>query len=227
MGRKSVKSQIKQQRMKEEKKQLAVSMAAVKKANALEDPLAEFPVFNSYTKNGFSVRLICARVKDLMPDVMQWILDLMKRNMEQVYNQCEWGWNGEKKREEMTEDAAWYLVAFTTEGNQPVAFSHFRFDIDFGYEVLYVYELQIEPEHQRKGLGKFMAQVLELIAFKNNMRKVVLTVLKHNKAAIDFYSSLKYVIDETCPEDNFEEQFCYLILSKPNRSFKQPAAVEK
>lgn len=220
MGRKSIKMQIKRQRMKEEKKQYAVSTAAVEKANSLNDPLADFNTFRTFFKNDLLLTLMCSRVRELPRGVIQWILDLMKRNMETLYNDCDWGWDDEKKRNEMTEDAAWYLVAYDTD-RKPVAFSHFRFDIDYGLEVLYVYELQLEPAVQRKGLGKFMAKVLELIAFKNKMRKVVLTVLKHNQAALDFYQSLKYVIDETCPEDSFEEQFCYFILSKPNKRFDQ------
>lgn len=53
------------------------------------------------------------------------------------------------------------------------------------------YELQLETTVQRKGLGKFMMQILELIAFKNNMRKIVLTVLKHNPNS-KFFKAIKY-----------------------------------
>lgn len=50
--------------------------------------------------------------------------------------QCSWGWDGDKKREEMTEDVAWYLIAKDPEGKH-LGFSHFRFDMDYGDEVLY------------------------------------------------------------------------------------------
>lgn len=52
------------------------------------------------------------------------------------------------------------------------------------------YELQLEAVIQRKGLGKFMMQILELIAFKNSMRKVVLTILKHNQNS-KFFRAIK------------------------------------
>ena len=42
-------------------------------------------------------------------------------------------WNEERKRDEMTDARAWYLIARTQEGT-PVAFSHFRlgfFVVDF------------------------------------------------------------------------------------------------
>ena len=41
-----------------------------------------------------------------------------------------------------------------------LAFAHFRFDMDYDDEVLYVYEIQLEDCVKRKGLGKFMMQVI-------------------------------------------------------------------
>jgi hypothetical protein len=52
------------------------------------------------------------------------------------YDDCSWGWNDKKKRAEMTEESARYLIARDQEGT-PVAFSHFRFDLDYGDPVLY------------------------------------------------------------------------------------------
>lgn len=47
-----------------------------------------------------------------------------------------------------------------------VGFVHFRFVIEEELPVLYVYELQLEPRVQGKGLGKFLMQLIELIACK-------------------------------------------------------------
>lgn len=47
--------------------------------------------------------------------------------------------------------------------------------------MLYVYDIQLEPEAQRKGLGKFMMQLMELIARRAQMEWVMLTVLKVRK----------------------------------------------
>lgn len=52
------------------------------------------------------------------------------------YESCSWGWSDQKKLEELTDDAAWYLIAKATDGTL-LGFSHFRFDIDEGIEVLY------------------------------------------------------------------------------------------
>ena len=60
----------------------------------------------------------------------------------------------------MFEESAWYLIAKIEE--KPVAFSHFRYDMDYDDEVLYVYEIQLEEEYRRRGIGKFMMQVCEV-----------------------------------------------------------------
>ena len=53
-------------------------------------------------------------------------------------------------------------------------------------------------------------QVLEIMAFKADMRKIMLTCFKHNPAAQKFFKgALKYDIDETCPTDDVYEQFDY------------------
>lgn len=59
-----------------------------------------------------------------------WTLFLVR------YEQSDWGWSDREKREELTDSRAWYLLARTLEG-RPVAFSHFRFDMEEGDEVLY------------------------------------------------------------------------------------------
>ena len=112
---------------------------------------------------------------------------------------------------------AWYLLAHDAEG-KCVGFSHFRYDMDYDDEVLYVYEIQIDPSYQRKGIGRFMMFALEMLAFKADMRKIMLTVFKHNPEADKFFkNTMKYEIDETCPIDDVVEQYDYEILSKFNK----------
>lgn len=174
---------------KEEQQKLSIAKAAVDKANKLVDPLEPFSVFRKFNKNGLTTELSVHRVTDLDEETKLWIFNLTKRNMQEKYMQSNWTWKDSQKLEELTDEAAWYLIAKTPEG-QKLGFSHFRFDMDYGDEVLYCYELQLETSVQRKGLGKFMMQVLELIGFTNNMKKVVLTVLKLNPTS-DFFKALK------------------------------------
>lgn len=45
----------------------------------------------------------------------------------------------------------------------PLAYVNFRFELDEGVPIVYCYEVQLEEGAQRKGLGKFMMQLLELM----------------------------------------------------------------
>ena len=58
------------------------------------------------------------------------------KNLYLRYETCDWGWKDKDKREELTEDKARYLIVRDQEKN-PVAFVHFRFDIEIDEEVLY------------------------------------------------------------------------------------------
>lgn len=108
----------------------------VDKANAQINPLALLECFRNYTaKDGAAINVSCHRVNDLPEETVSWVLDLMERNMKQMYEESAWGWDPLAKRKELLEPAAWYLIA--TCDDKPTAFSHFRFDTDYGVEVLY------------------------------------------------------------------------------------------
>lgn len=194
-------------------------------ANKVEDPLAAFPVFKKYERNGLSVSFETKRVGDLDESVVNWAYELTKSNMEALYEQSEWGWKSREKMDEMTEEKAWYLLA-RDQDEKPVAFSHFRFDLELDTEVLYCYEIQLESHVQKKGLGKFMMTILELMANKYEMKSVMLTVFKHNNTAQEFFmKKLKYTVDEISPEQGIydEEDYSYQILSKLTKAGREAA----
>lgn len=114
----------------------AVAERLVQKANELVNPLETLPKLQNYTsKDGAVVEMSCGPVKTVPADTMPLIFDLMERNMKTMYEQSKWGWNETSKHAELTDDNAWYLIA-TSEGKMS-GFSHFRFDLDNGMEVLY------------------------------------------------------------------------------------------
>ena len=113
-----------------------------------------------------------------------------------------------------------------------MAYSHFRYDMDHDNDVLYCYEIQTEQKMRRKGLGKFMMKVLELLMIKSDLLKIMLTVFKHNESASKFFKDvLKYEIDEPAcicsvfrPEDFTEGNYRCVTpgdLIKPLRAAKQ------
>lgn len=217
MGKKSAKGKEKKLKRKEEMAKVSAAQAVVDVANEVEDPLAPLTAFKSFNRNGLNVHLECQRVTNMSKEDIDWAFDLTKHNMQLLYENSSWGWSDKKKRDEMTEDKAWYLLA-KCESGKAIGFSHFRFDLDEGDEVLYCYEIQLESNVRGKGLGKFLMQILEMMAHRAQMKKVMLTVFKENERAINFFGKImKFQTDETSPaiwDPMNPEDYCYDILSK-------------
>nr|XP_025701386.1 N-alpha-acetyltransferase 40 isoform X4 [Arachis hypogaea] len=158
----------------------------------------------------------------LSSPVKHYVQSLLKLNMEGPYG-SEWLDEEKVKRREMVAPEAHYIFVHEdansvgdetrmmlnaeeastscVEDSGPlVGFVHYRFVLEEDVPVLYVYELQIEPRVQGKGLGKFLMQLIELIAQKNCMGAVMLTVQKANLLALNFYlSKLRYIISTISP----------------------------
>ncbi|XP_026734662.1 N-alpha-acetyltransferase 40 [Trichoplusia ni] len=205
------KNKEKRQARKLEQRRIADAMAHVTNANKLKDIASLCKELLVYRNNDLEVEMYIQRVTDLEKNVLQWAIDLTERNMKKLYETCAWGWNKDKKVEEMTDDGAWYLIAREKSGTL-LAFSHFRFDMDFGDPVLYCYEVQVESEGRRRGLGQRVLGVLERLALATRMRCVRLTALTHNPAASAFFRACGYSLDETSPSK--EDAAHYEILSK-------------
>ncbi|KAK6180943.1 hypothetical protein SNE40_008904 [Patella caerulea] len=226
MGRKSNKGKEKKLKRKEENAKLAQSYAKVEAANKIENPMESLAAFKQYERNGLNLTIDCERVSNIDPSLIDWAFQLTKTNMETLYEQSEWGWKDKEKKDEMTEEKARYLIVKDQDG-KPVGFVHFQFDIECEEEVLYCYEIQLESQYRNKGLGKFLMQILELIANKTEMMKVMLTAFKHNHDGYDFFTkTMKFEVDLISPEASlYEESYTYVILSKLTRAGKRAAAL--
>lgn len=216
MGRKSAKGKERKQKRKEENARLAVSLAKIEAAQKIEDPLSMLEPFKKFDRNGVSLTIEFKRSVDLDEETKEFVFQLCKKNMQKLYESYgSNGWKDREKKEELSEEKACYLIVRNQE-KQPVAFVHFRFDLEFDEEVLYCYEIQLTEEFRRKGLGKFLMQILELMAYKTEMLKVMLTVFKSNDSAVKFFmDALKFEVDDISPEDGmYEDEARYWILSK-------------
>ncbi|KAH9321428.1 hypothetical protein KI387_016067, partial [Taxus chinensis] len=196
---------------------------AIKAAYLKDDHLADFPAFRTYDRNGLLVHLESGSGEHLSPPMKQYIQELLKVNMEGAYG-LEWVTEEKIKRREMVAQEARYIFVgslqsvhsaylanknnreemhkchWTGDGDPVVAFVHYRFIVEEEIPVVYVYELQLEKCVQGRGLGKFLMQLIELIARKNNMRAVMLTVQKKNTSAMHFYTTkLRYTISSISP----------------------------
>lgn len=81
------------------------------------------------------------------------------------------------------------------------AFVHFRYEIEEEALLLYIYELQIadKPWARRKGLGKFLLMLTEMISKKAGFGGVMLTCQRANSNAAAFYTACKYTMDAISP----------------------------
>ena len=61
------------------------SWTSVNKANAIENPLAALPSFQVYNRNDVNLVIEAKRVTDLDTETQEWIVDLMERNMKEMY----------------------------------------------------------------------------------------------------------------------------------------------
>ncbi|CAK7324861.1 unnamed protein product [Dovyalis caffra] len=183
----------------------------IKAASSEKDHLISFPPFCHYNRNGLSVFLECGSGDKLTSSVKQYIQNLLKVNMEVPFGP-EWPTEEKVKRRDMVASEARYIfvheapnasvddMSMKLDKSPLVGFVHYRFTLEEEIPVLYVYEIQLESRVQGKGLGKFLMQLIELIARKYCMGAVVLTVQKANAVAMNFYTSkLRYTISSISP----------------------------
>ncbi|KAJ4768716.1 N-alpha-acetyltransferase 40 [Rhynchospora pubera] len=190
----------------------------IRKATSVKDHLVSFLPFCHYQRNGLSVYLESGNGDHLSSPTKKYIQNLLKVNMERYYGH-EWTTEEKVKRREMGVPEARYIFVRQSNTNatndqikrpedelddagieQLVGFVHYRFVVEEDVPVAYVYELQLESCAKGKGLGKFLMQLVELIARKNKMGAVVLTVQKANEFAMNFYTNkLRYVISSISP----------------------------
>lgn len=212
-------------------------VANVKLANSVEDPMAILPKpFSVFNKNGLDLSLETVRAPEVPEETKAWAFNLVKTSMKPLYDaayqndpemQEEFGWKEKEKKEELWADEAWYLIARTAEG-AAVAFCHFRFDMDYDDEVLYCYEVQVESAYKRKGLGRFMMKILEMLCLKAEMLKLMVTIFKKDRKEVAFFKeALKFEVDKTSFVDTVHEQFEYEILCRYNQIKKKRVEEEE
>ncbi|CAN6465692.1 unnamed protein product [Victoria cruziana] len=193
----------------------------IKAASAEADHLALFQPFQKFDRNGLSLYLESGFGDLLSSPMKKYVQCLLKLNMEGPYG-SEWPAEEKIKCREMVAPEARYIfvrkargtatketpgddldehqIHWMADGDRVVGFVQYRFTVEEDIPVVYVYELQLEPFVQGKGLGKFLMQLIELIARKNQMGAVMLTVQKANSSAMHFYiSKLRYTVSVISP----------------------------
>ncbi|KAL0144217.1 N-alpha-acetyltransferase 40-like protein [Mucor lusitanicus] len=166
-------------------------------------------------------------VDDLPRELHEWAFQLVKTNLQDMYEKSKDGWNEEEKRKEMLAPQARYLIARSaTDPNDIQGFLHFQMvqeetmDDDIWQIICCSYEIQIAESARGQGLGEYMMNLLSQIGMYWKMDKVMLTVFKANEGAFRFYiKKLGFKLDEISPGACLPlykaRKFDYELLSKP------------
>lgn len=208
---KARKQELKARTVKE--KQAKGIVDSLKQAQNL---LNQFPNFCAFKKNGCNLAIRFEQATHVSPATLSWAYQLCEQNMRTMYEDV-WGWKPSEKQKELKHPDARYLIVYDVH-EAPVGYLHFRFEVEDALPIMYVYEVQLEPAVQRKGLGAFLMTLLKLVAKKNQLGAIMLTVINANTAAMTMYTKLGYQLDPTSPSQadpvsHLEEPTGYEILS--------------
>jgi hypothetical protein len=114
--------------------------------------------------------------------IMEWMLDLTRRNLKSTYDKVKgWGWSDKKKLEELKHEQARFIIVTNNTINteeikqnnsisnnnnndkleNAIGFVHIRFEIEDNEAICYLYEIQIEKPYQKRGIGRYLMQIIE------------------------------------------------------------------
>lgn len=109
----------------------------IEKASREKNPLLPFAdEYSKYTRDDFSVNIYCKCKADMDAKTLKWAFKLAERNVSSFYKTGSIGWQPKVKQSDLNKNWARYLVAVDKDKN-PVAYAMFRFDMDYGSNVLY------------------------------------------------------------------------------------------
>mmetsp|Transcript_30358 Transcript_30358/g.51342 ORF Transcript_30358/g.51342 Transcript_30358/m.51342 type:complete len:325 (-) Transcript_30358:276-1250(-) len=173
------------------------------------------PSFMKYDRNGLNMSI--SFTSKLTKSDAQWAFDLTKQNMEELYDASGYGWDDDDKMKELTEDGARFLIVKSEDvgtSSAIVAYVHFRFTVQgevldkmAGEPSLYVYDLHVAEDYQRKGLSKHLLVILELIARREKMKLLSLPImLGHDEAQKWITEGVNkgFAVDDTLHELGFD-----------------------
>lgn len=221
-SKRSSKGKQKKQQRQAELQKLQEVESLVAQANEDPDQLKPFAAFQRYKRRGVDAAVSCCRAEHLSDGDKAWVFRLCKSNMQALYEGAPgMGWSDNSKKRQLSEsDTSFLMVTGTVEDGgadaKPLAFCHFRFEVDGSRPVLYCWEVQVDTTiAKRRGLGRFLMTILELLARRHGMEQIMLTVINANTDATSLYDRLGYVMDDSSPSACDPEDDCgYEILCK-------------
>lgn len=157
------------------------------------DCLADFAAFGKFDRNGLDLQLKFFTGTTLPQPIRRQCFRLAKASMEDIYDSCGYGWDDEEYNDAMREPEGRMLVAYEKGSEKPCGFIDFRFTVQGelvnvmeGFPSLLVEDLVLAPHIQRKGVGKHLLLLMELMARKYKMDFLSVKNFKNNPVATAF-----------------------------------------
>ena len=205
------KGKLKKEKIRQQTEKLNLKRTMLENCEAINDVFVALPSFKHFNKNGFQAEL-CSYIK--MPNnFSEWTFHIMEKNMKSVYEET-WGWNEEHKRADLLDPKSRFIYAISD--GKPIAFIHYRFELVQDELSAFILSLQVEDQYQRKGLGRFLVQVIEFTALKQKIDSVMVTVFKINKPGHSFFHKMQYVPHHSSPintdpdnEEDYDQEILY------------------
>jgi ribosomal protein S18 acetylase RimI-like enzyme len=194
----------------------------VNDAQETKDFLAQLVHFQEFRRRALTVSI--SSFTGYPGEFSDWLLDVTLRNMREVYDQS-WPWTEDAKQFELTEPGANYLIAVSDE--RPIGFVHFRFEEQNNELVLFIYDVQLEPQCQRRGLGTYMIDACEFIAREKKASCVMAMLFKANVVGVNFFENhMKFRPHVLSPEiinPDKADEFKHKIVFKSVQRRKPPS----
>ena len=168
---------LNQERIRSQK----IKSALYKECGSPRDILEDFESLLTLEKDGlkYSLFFTCSEHPTWNAALSTFVLDLTRANMKEIYEGAEgWGWKEGKKRAELNDEKNRFVMIRYEGGGEAggplspgdiLGFVSFRFLIEADFEALYVFELQLGQHSQRKGFGRHLMNLCDLIAKKHGM----------------------------------------------------------
>lgn len=144
--------------------------------------------FMQYNRNGLDLEIKFS--SKLTDDEINWAFQLVKDHMEEKYDNAGYGWDDEDKDRELTEPGARFLVVYERGWENPIAFCHFRFTVQGevidtmdGETNLYIWDIHVSEDYQRKGIGSHLLTICQLIGKREKMKYVSIPIMNGDEIA--------------------------------------------
>lgn len=159
------------------------------------------PALRAYSKNSLDVAINFYTGSTLTKELRQFMFRLAKKNTARISDASGYGWDDDEYKEALKAPEERFLVAFTAETENtaatPVGFIDFQFALQGvlvdemeGETCLLVQDLQLQQAVQRRGLGRHLLSLAQLIARKQGMSTIATKVFVNDDQAQAFMAQM-------------------------------------